>query len=166
MPHGIDGSMTGIIGYLKDAQLILKTDRRFWAAGGFLCIVVCIWMLTDTWREPVPEPEPYKRRARVEEEDFRLALTDFHAQVQKDIKNRAELSDTINRTAGDLESNKQKIDWHVNTLVDKLNSMTSKIDKIAREVGERRIERAKLNQKLANQKKNVKRIRKVDPAEL
>ncbi len=63
-------------------------------------------------------------------------------------KDRAELREVIKRTASDLQNGKQEMDWQMNELVDRLNTVGGKISKLAKDVGDREVEKAQIERKI------------------
>ena len=62
----------------EDVKLILSTDKRFWAAGGFIAVALFVWLATTTWRtEPAPPPERYKLVKVEEQEKVNILIKDF-----------------------------------------------------------------------------------------
>lgn len=145
--------MVGLLERAHDGILIVKTDRRLWAAGGFLGCVLALWLATGSWREAPPEPERHAFVPRQPEDEMAGPIRSMASALEERKKNREELHDTINRAANDFETGKQELDWHVNNLVDRLNTMGERIDKLAKDVGDRAVEKAELDKKIKPAKK-------------
>ncbi len=134
---------------IHDLAMIVRTDRRVWSAGAFIVGVFFIWFVTAGWREPELDEGPTKKKWAPPQNDYVAVLVgDMHQQIKKQAETRRQLSDFVGRTVSELEIDKQKTDWHVNTLMDRLNTMTMRVDKLTRDIGERRLSDARLAQKI------------------
>ncbi len=152
--------MIGVLERLNDGVMIAKTDRRVWSAFGFLVAVVLLWIATGSWREAPPEGEKHTWLPRPVHEDEIDPVRSMATKLEERRKAREELHDTINRAASDFETGKQELDWHVNNLVDRLNDMGLRIDKLAKDVGARTIEKAELERKIKPAKKKKSNVYK------
>lgn len=159
--------MTGLIQSIKDGVLIVRTDKRFAVAGGFLCTVLLLWGLTSAWREPEPEKEKVNRYIKPEDEIFNESLVDFRKDIDLNRETRAQLGEVLKRTESDLQTNQQQIDWTFNSLLGKLDNMANRVDELATKIGTRSIERAEIDRKIElHNKKKKKVVKKVDQGEL
>ncbi len=162
--------MTGFIASMKDTLLLVKTDKRIWSGGAFLFIVLGVWSMTGTWREPKPPVEPsYVKKERPKAEEFREAILDFQKDLEQNRRSRTEIKDDLARTQNELNSTNQKVDWTLNNLVGKLDGVSSKVTQLAEEIGTRKVRQTEIDRKIASQSKkrsNVAVPRKVDPGEL
>ena len=158
--------MMGFVQLLSDAKEIVRTDRRVWSAFGFIVVSISIWSLTSVWRENVAESEVHKGRPP-DEPGPRHSIVDFKDDWEEEKKRRAIFKENIDRSVSNLNNQKEEIEWHANRLVDKLNGMTIKVDQIIAGIGEARLAKSKLNERIAKQKsKNPKKVIPVDRSEL
>ncbi len=140
--------MVGFLEKINDGWTLLKTDRRFMSVGVFLSVVGTIYFLTETWREPAPEKEKQVFVPTAKPEIRFDPVRSMAAQIQERSKDRAELREVIKRTASDLQNGKQEMDWQMNELVDRLNTVGGKISKLAKDVGDREVEKAQIERKI------------------
>ena len=134
---------------MHDMVMVARTDRRVWSAAAFICGVFFIWFVTAGWREPELDEGATKRKWQAPENDYvKVLVGDMHQQIKRQTESRRQLSDFVGRTASELEIDKQKTDWHVNALMDRLNTMTMRVDKLTRDIGVRRLSDARLAQKI------------------
>lgn len=156
----------GFVQLLRDAKEIVRTDRRVWSAFGFIVISVMVWSLTSVWRENIAESEVHRSRPP-DEPGPRMAIIDFQAEWEKEKQRRFEFKQNVDRAVSNLNVQKDEIEVSANRLVDKLNGMTIKVDQIIAGIGATRLEKSKLNEKIARQKsKNTKKVIAVDRSEL
>lgn len=145
--------------------MIVMTDRRVWACAIFLCIVFLVWAVTGAWRESPPAKGEELWRVKSEEEH----VVDMVKAMNKDVKEAQEendyLKDKMTRIASELKVGKEEVDWHVNTLINKLNSMSEKVTILTSKVGEAALDKQKLESKIAQANKKKKK-KKVSGAEL
>ncbi len=150
--------MSAVTQALSDSWLIVKTDRRVWAATSFVVIALVVWSITGGWRNYASDKKPEVAKIASDDIFIKSLVTDVHATLAGEKKRREEFKTVLQRTVSELDADKQKIEWHANTLVDKLTNMTIRVDKIAKDIGSRRIERAALEAKLhKGASKRVKR---------
>ena len=153
--------MNALIQNFSDLKLILSTDKRFWAAGGFIAVAFFVWFTTTTWRqEPAPTPDSYKN-IKVVEEKTNVLIKDFNQALKEGKEERGFLKDYLYRVNHDLDANKQEIDWKVNTLSEKLNDITEHVDLLTNRVGASAVNSAKTEERLKLTEKKDKRKRKV-----
>lgn len=158
--------MVKLVQILKDSLLIVRTDRRVWSAVGFVVIALSVWSATSVWRDNIAPSQVHKSKPP-EEPGRRQAIVDFQEEWELEKKNRAEFRENLTRSVNSIRVDKDEIEWHANKLVDKLNGMTIKVDQIIAGIGQTRLEKAKLNEKIAKQKsKNVKKVINIDRSEL
>jgi chromosome segregation ATPase len=158
--------MTGLVQTLRDTILIAKTDKRIWSAAGFLSIVVLLWAFTGSWRAPEPEKEQTARYVKPEEDHMKDALVDFQKDLEVRKKDREELQAVIKRTSNEMQADKDKINWHLNSLVDKLDHMTNRVDKLAKDIGTWSVREAELDRSISAKQRKKRRLpRKVDANE-
>ena len=158
--------MTGLVQSLHDTLLIVRTDKRIWSASAFLSLVLLIWAFTGSWREPEPPKAVHLYNIKPEQELVKGVMANIQKDLDVGTKGRAELQGVMKRTESDLAIDQQKIDWHLNSLVDKLDHMATRIDKIAKDVGGWSIEQSELDRKIALQNKKGRQVNKhVDASE-
>ena len=144
---------------LTDSKMILRTDRRFRAAAIFTIGVFFIWFLTANWRVPKLDEERVKRHRPEEEEYIKIIVADLERAIQERKKVNEEFKDVVNRQSSEVEAEKQKAEWHVNNLIDRMNGITIKVDKLARDVGDRKIRDAELKKHMDASKKKPRRAK-------
>ncbi len=127
---------------LEDAKLLIKTDARIWAAGGFIAVVLIVWLLTDSWRPPPKLQE--ERFSTIVEEPRRNNVGYLIQGLNEGLgavnKQNEILQDDLNRVSRNIESRQEEIDWQIDKLVTRLGSMTETIDSITRKVGEKTLD--------------------------
>ncbi len=161
--------MTGAIEKLRDLGTLMRTDKRFWSAGGFLAVVLSIWLVTDAWRAPEPEKEKLPPRVKPEEEIIHKSLIDFQKTMELDRLKRQETGEVLKRTEGEFQVTQKQIDGTLDSLVSKLDRMANRVDQLADKIGSRALEITEVDEKIAKEdrkKRKGKTPRKVDPAEL
>lgn len=158
--------MRAFVETLKDLHLIVKTDRRVWAACGFVCIALMVWSLTSSWRDYTAPSDVHKAKPP-EEPGPRQSMVEFQEEWAKEMDRRKVFRENLTRSINGIQNDKDEIEWHANRLVDKLNGMTIKVDQIISEIGATRLEKARVNEKIAKQKsKNTKKVVNIDRSEL
>lgn len=151
--------MTALKDTITDTKMIIRTDRRVRAAGVFTAGVFLVWFLTGTWREPRYQEERPKRVIPQEEEAIKMMLADMERMLNERKKVNEEFKDIVNRQANEVETEKQKAEWHVNNLIDRMNGITMKVDKLARDIGDRKINDARLQKRIDGSKKKKARAK-------
>ena len=153
--------MNALVQNFSDLKLILSTDKRFWAAGAFIGVALFVWFSTTTWREEAaPNPERYKF-IKVEEPEINVMVKDFNSALKEAKEERALLKDSILRMDSDLQTNKQDVNWHMSTLVEKLDDITEHLDLLANRVGSSAVNAAKTEERLKLKEKRDTRKHKV-----
>lgn len=159
--------MAGFVQSLSDIKLILTTDRRIWAGSAFVAVVVVVWLATGSWRESPPEKPEEIWRVKVQEERVEDMVQGFNKDLKEEKEETQYLKDSLKRANSELGAGKEEIEWHVNTLINKLNSMSEKVDLLTNRVGNAAIEKQKLEAKIArSKKKRGQGKKKVDGSEL
>ena len=153
--------MTGLVQNINDLKLILSTDKRFWAAGGFIATAIFVWFATTTWRQQAALTPDSHKFIKVEEEKTDLLIKDFNLALKESKEERALLKDYIYRVHNDLNNSKQDMDWNVSSLVQKLDHITENIDVLANKIGSSAVNNAKVEQRLKLTQKRDKRKKKV-----
>lgn len=125
----------------QDAKLVLSTDKRIWAGAGFVCIVVVVWALTDSWRPP---PEVIEERTvKITEQERKFSHASSEGMVE-DLSGLSEANDKlksdINRISEELHSKQEEISWQMDGLISRLGSINSTIDDITQKVGAKKVE--------------------------
>lgn len=150
--------MSGFTQSIADVKLILSTDKRIWAMSGFLAMCAVVFVVTQSWREPPPEPEEEYVRVRIDDDiGYRSLMTTVTKDFQSSVVERKALRDEVVRASNDFQNQQQEIDWHVDNLVERMNSVTEKLDKLVGKVGEEAIKKAQLEQRIRGSKSQVKR---------
>jgi hypothetical protein len=126
---------------LDDAKLLVKTDTRIWAAGGFIAVVLLVWALTDSWR-PLPELQEERYVTLIEEPSRNVGplLEGLSEGLGSVSEQNTLLQNDLSRVSRNIESRQEEIDWEMDALVTRLTAMTSTIDTITRKVGERALD--------------------------
>jgi hypothetical protein len=143
---------------LEDAKLLVKTDTRIWAAGGFIAVVLLVWALTDSWR-PLPELQEERYVTLIEEPERNVGflLQGLNEGLGAVSKQNEVLQNDLSRVSRNIESKQEEIDWQIDRLVTRLGSMTDTIDDITRKVGEKTIEETIREKKQENRAKRMRR---------
>lgn len=139
---------------IEDSKLIIGTDKRIWAAVGFLVVVLIFWSLTNTWR-PLPEV-PSEKVVKVEvspRSNPGSLIEGLHESITSLNQTNDILKKDIDRVSKNLETKQEEIDWNVDQLVSRLSNMSSKLDNITKKVGERNVEKFKVDQRMENRGK-------------
>ena len=157
--------MTGLIERMRDTATLCRTDKRIWSGGAFLLIVVSVWAMTTSWREPPPEKEKVVRTPPPQGDFVRNALADFKRDFDERQKAREQFNAEMRRTQSELAADKQQVEWHMNELVGKLDNMANRVDKLADKIGSRAINESEVDRKIKAQSKK-KKPTKVDPGEM
>ena len=145
--------MTGLKLALEDLKLVVATDRRIWSAACFILVVVTVWFATGAWREEETAPEERFTQVLVKPEKVEDLVKEFNLEVRQAKEENKYLHDAFQRMNNDIQVQKEEIDWHTDTLITRLTDMTGRVDKLTHIVGERSIERAKLEEKIKRHKK-------------
>ena len=139
---------------IEDSKLLFKTDKRIWAAVGFLAFVLIFWSLTNSWR---PLPEVYEEKTVKIEVAPRLnagpLLEGLHESLGSLSQNNDNLKKDIDRVSKNLGTKREEIDWNVDQLVSRLSNMSSTLDDITKKVGQREVDKMKVEQRLDNRSK-------------
>lgn len=147
---------------LSDAKLILSTDRRLWAIAAFLFVSLFVWLITTPWRELPPEvPEEYVN-IRVEDAEFRSLVSGVGKGFQQAAIERKELMEEVERSSHSMQTQQQEIDWHVDSLVDKMSTVADKLDKLTNRLGEQTIQKSKIDERLKTQKSGTRKKVQLD----
>ncbi len=120
---------------LEDLKLIIKTDKRVWAAGGFIIIALFIWMLTDdSGRKRTRKLRP-TTAASEQGTGARDAYGDLIVAFKNDIETakneRSEMYNVLQRVTTDLGEHKQRVTGIFETLVDKFEQLAREVDALA-----------------------------------
>ena len=161
--------MTGPLETIRDCLTIMRNDKRFWSAGGFLATVLLIWLVTDAWREPEPEKEKLAPRIKPEKELIFDSLVDFQKDLETNRLKRQEMDEVLKRSQGEFDVSQKQIDNTLGSLVTKLDHMATRVDQLADRIGSRALEITEVDEKIAKEDRKKKKRntpRKVDPAEL
>jgi len=158
--------VTALTQTISDTKTILSTDKRVWACFAFIAVALVIWLSTTTWREEKPPMPDEWVNVKVEEEQIRSLIKTFNQDMTEGKEEREYLKNYLSRFTNELEVNKKDMDWQVNILVNKLDDMSQKVDGLIHKVGERTIQKAKLNKKLEHRKGSKRKKAKVDRSTL
>ncbi|HMO18985.1 MAG TPA: hypothetical protein PKA63_13050 [Oligoflexia bacterium] len=144
---------------LSDIKLIVSTDKRIWACGVFIGLVLVTWVLTDSWRPPPEIVEQKYVRLVSEERSDKLApllqgLSEGLGEVGKTNNN---LKADLGRVSQNIESRQEEINWKMDTLVGRLSTMTETIDSITKKVGEKQVEDSIREKRMENRSRGAKR---------
>jgi hypothetical protein len=152
--------MTGLIQSINDLKLILSTDKRFWAAGGFVFTAIFVWFATTTWRNHAKETPDEFKYIKVKEVKVDVLIDEFNQAMKEGKEERGLLKDYIYRVHNDLNTSKQDMDWQMSSLVQKLDHITENVDVLANKVGASSINNAKVEQRLKLTQKRDTRKKK------
>ena len=154
--------MTGLTHTISDIKTLFSNDKRVWSCLGFIFCALVIWLSTNSWRQSPPATPEQWVNVRVEEEILGDLAPTFNKDMQEAKEEREYLRNYLNRFNNELEVSKKEMDWQVNILVNKLDDMSDKVDGLIHKVGERSVEKAKLNKKLQYRKGSKRQKQKVD----
>ncbi len=158
--------MTRLVQLLTDTLVIVRTDRRVWSAFGFVVVAIAVWSATSVWRKNVAENEVHKGKPP-EEPGRRQSVIEFQQEWVAEKKRREAFQENLHHTVNAIKNDREEIEWNANRLVDKLNGMTMKVDQIIAGIGQTRLDKARINEKIAKQKsKNTKKVINIDRSEL
>lgn len=143
---------------LRDIPDLLRTDRRFWAAGSFLGIALFVWIATSPWREGTKEAEEKERYSK-EIEYYYEPMQDFNVELDQHRKEVTELHEEIKRSTSELETGRQEFEWHTSKLMDRLNGMSTQLEEITAQVGASRVNSARTNRMIKKSERKSQRIR-------
>ena len=157
--------MVGLVNTLRDTALIVKTDKRFWAAGGFLGIVLTTWLCTSSWRGLPDDTGTHVFEPKVKRPYMHETLVDFQKDLVDGAKNRKDLVDMISRTDSELQASSQKTEWNTHNIINKLDTIATRVDKLVKEVGTRNVQNAEVDRSIMKHNRKQKQVRAVDPGE-
>lgn len=143
--------MTGLVQTLSDLKLIIATDRRIWAACAFLLVVGLVYSITDSWRVIEPPPPEKLVPVKIHEEKIVNMVKGFNQAIKESAEERKYLKEYLSRVSNKIESDKEEIDWHVDTIINRVNDVTEKIDNLTHKVGEQRVQKTHFDRKLIQQ---------------
>ncbi len=133
--------MKETIDQAKDFKHLLKHDRRFWAIGGFVVVVVVIMLATDTWKPKKSKKEKIIPE-KVVEENVQPISSEMISAIKKNMEDRKkvdeELTAEINRMKNNYESDKKEINESLRGLSEKVNNTTSQLNDLIDQVGEKK----------------------------
>jgi uncharacterized coiled-coil DUF342 family protein len=142
----------------KDIPELLKSDRRFMAAGGFLAVAVFVWIATSPWRE-VEKPKEHPERMGKQTEYYYEPMQNFNVEIDQHRKEVSELHEEIKRSSSEIATGRQEFEWHTNKLMDRLNGMSSQLEEITAKVGASRLNSTRTNKNIDKSTRKAQRIR-------
>jgi hypothetical protein len=121
---------------LDDLKLLLKNDRRVWAAAGFIVVALFIWVLTNQGggrRAPahMPIESTASKQGTGADEGFADLIVAFKNDIEAGKKDRIEMNDVLQRTKKDLNDYKERSTGIFETLVDKFEQISREVDALA-----------------------------------
>lgn len=158
--------MTGLLQVFEDTKMIVATDRRVWAACGFLVAVVLLYFATTAWREEEPPPPEEMMRMRLEPFEWKARVTKFTKALEESHDERRKLHNLVSRASNDLRVQQQELDWQANELIEKLNSMTDKVDGLVNRFGGQSVQNAVRDKKFEASRGKSRRKVPVDRSNL
>ncbi len=158
--------MTGLLQVINDLKLVVTTDKRVWAAAGFISCAVFLFFATTAWREEEPPPPEEYIRMRLEPFNWKSRVTKFNKAMKESNEERKALRDTVARASQDLRVQQQEIDWQANELIEKLNTMTDKVDGLINTMGGQSVRNATRDKQLDAQRSKKRQKVKVDRSNL
>ena len=158
--------MTGLLQSFGDLKLIVSTDRRVWAAAGFVVCVVFVYFATTAWREEDPPPPEEYIRMRLDPFEWKSRITKFNKAMEESHKERKELREVVARASQTLKVQQQEIDWQANELIEKLDTMTDKVDGLINKLGGKSIQNVQRDRELNMHKSKNRRKIPVDRSNL
>lgn len=124
---------------VHDLKLIVSTDKRIWAAVGFIVVVLVMWALTDSWRPPIVIPEEKTVKLIQESSKYDPASSGMVEDLSVLNKTNEKLQTDINRISEELNSKQEEITWQMDGLISRLGSIHSSIDDITHKIGENKV---------------------------
>jgi hypothetical protein len=128
---------------IEDAKLILGTDKRLWAGGIFILVVLIMWSLTDSWRPPIEIPPEKTIRIETNNKVKGSKLPASEGMVQDlsglSVANE-KLKADINRVSEELNSKQEEISWQMEGLVSKLSTINASMEDITQKIGANKIQ--------------------------
>ncbi len=118
---------------LEDLKLLVKNDKRIWAAGGFIILVLFIWVLTDQSgprRIRLPE-EKASEQGMGEGEQYQDLVTALKDGVEQAQRENAEQRAVLGRLGDQVNQNKEQVAGIFESLVDRVDQLSHEIDLIA-----------------------------------
>lgn len=142
--------------FLTDIHLLLTTDKRIWAGAAFFACSIFIWLFTGSWRHQTQEPKTEKIYYMPEEKEVDRALVkEMHSKIKEGAEERQYLKDTISRVQQQIAADTEEIDWKVNSLVTRLNTVSNKVDNLANDIGQTAIQNSELEKKIRKGKSKL-----------
>lgn len=117
---------------LDDLKLLLKNDKRLWFAGGFIVLVLFVWMLTDQTPRRVRRPEEQaSKQGMGAEEQFGDLIRAFDNEIKASKDEQAEMRAVITRTNTELKEHKERVTGIFENLVDRFEQLSREVDTLA-----------------------------------
>ena len=122
---------------LEDVKLLVKNDKRIWAAAGFIVVALVFWLMTGAdgkrSRPPVrmaAQGEASKAGTGSEEQYGDLILA-FKNDLEEAKTERKETTEILTRTRQDFDQYKNRVNGVFETLVDKFEALAREVDTLA-----------------------------------
>ncbi len=121
---------------LEDLKLLIKNDRRIWAAGGFVVVALLFWLMTGAGdsrprRGRVAPPITASQAGTGAEEQYGDLIVAFQNEIETAKKERQETQDILYRTTQDFKQHKERVTGIFETLVDKFEQLAREVDTLA-----------------------------------
>jgi hypothetical protein len=119
---------------LEDIKLLIKNDRRIWAAGGFIIVALFIFLLTNSDGQKksrlVKEVTP-STQGMGSAEAYGDLIVAFRNDIEAGKKERKDMYEVLYRTTTDLKEHKERVTGIFETLVDKFEQLAREVDALA-----------------------------------
>jgi len=143
---------------VHDLKLIVSTDKRIWAAVGFIVVVLIMWALTDSWRPPIVVPEERTVKLIQESSKYDPASTGMVEDLNGLNKTNERLQTDISRISEELNSKQEEITWQMDGLISRLGSIHSSIDDITHKIGEKKVADVMREKRQKSRKSRVNKV--------
>jgi len=122
---------------LEDIKLLIKNDRRIVAVAGFIIIVLLIVTLTgkDTKRRGrIIMEEGKKEQQMTYNEGYRDLMLAYRKDIETLARSAKQQQEVVNRVSNELTQHKQRAAGIFETLVDRVEDMSTEIDRLAEQL--------------------------------
>lgn len=119
---------------IEDIKLLLKNDRRIWAAAGFIIVALFIWTLTDNsrgQRHKIVPPQKASEQGMGGGEIYGDLIVAFKNDIEQGKSERKEMNAELQRITQDFKEHKERVTGIFETLVDKFEQLARDVDALA-----------------------------------
>ena len=122
------------MGKLDDVKLLLSTDRRLWAAGGFICFALFFWLISSGGdRQQLRRGSDFAERApraRLLAEPLIQIDPLMTKEIELSRKENRILRDDFQRAINDIAAQNKEMDEKIESLVDRLEAVTKQVEEL------------------------------------